>query len=105
MLIIIIIHFSSVQDNPIQTHSQYSLPRIKNIQDPSLSSVHLVNLVHLFQQMAIKYLYIQADTSYLHGAYILEVHIKTLVIFSKLEFFFYDEVHFKGTWIIWFFFF
>lgn len=104
MLIIIIIHFSSVQDSPIQTHSQYSLPRIKNIQDPStLSSVHLV-LGSLIQQISIKYLYIQADTSYLHGAYILEVHIKTLW-FSPNWNSFYDEVHFKGTWIIWFFFF
>lgn len=41
----------------------YSLPRIKNIQDPStLSSVHLV-LGSLIQQISIKYLYIQADTS------------------------------------------
>lgn len=87
MLIIIIIHFSSVQDSPIQTHSQYSLPRIKNIPDPStLSSVHLV-LGSLIQQISIKYLCIQADTSLSSWCLYFRSPYQDSFIFSKLEFF------------------
>lgn len=97
-MLIIITHFSSVQDGHTQTHSQN-----QEYTGSFYSKQCPPCLVHLFSKYQLSTCKFKQILPYLHGAYILEVHIKTL-LFSPNWNSFYDEVHFKGTWIIWFFF-
>ena len=101
LLIIVIIHFQTFKTSTHKHTLSCSLPRIKDIWDPSTpSNAHLV-LGSLIQQILINYLYIQADTSLpSHRAYILEVHIKTLTLFSPNWHSFHHRVPFKDIWII-----